>query len=106
MKDTLYIITAPCYRCTRSMLVAVIDGKGIMRDPNQFTQNEIRIAREHHVLITGHYSGTIQDSYYANTCPGCNAFIGKRFLFADYFSAALNGDYDFDEIDLDYGHNT
>lgn len=36
-------------------------------------------------------SKTAEESYKANVCPHCDAFIGEWFIFAHYYCEALYG---------------
>jgi len=61
------------------MKIALIELYG----PERFTDKEIEFARSKGVLIEEKFSGTMQESYLANTCPKCGAFIGQ-FYIHDY----------------------
>jgi hypothetical protein len=70
------IVEAPCYQCGASMKIALVELFG----PDRFTNGEIEFARSQGVLIKEQFSKTIQESYLANTCPKCDAFIGQFFV--------------------------
>ncbi len=100
----IYIIAAACYKCEKDMNVAVIKCGPTSRNgfcgPDRFTEKEIRLAENHKVVIRQQFSFTREESYMANTCLHCSAFIGQHFLFTEYFTAAMCGDYEFTTIDL------
>lgn len=78
-----FIITeAPCWKCGRNMRIAMIK-KGEFSNfygPEEFTQKEIETAKQNGVYIEKQYSKTMHESYYANICNHCKAFIGEFYL--------------------------
>jgi hypothetical protein len=105
MEETMYIITAPCWKCKQEMKVAVIRGDFDKRGatttgPEKFTEREFALAREHGVLIKDQYSATTDENYFANTCGNCNAFVGAFHLFTNYLNPAQLGNYPYDTIQL------
>lgn len=98
------IIEAPCWKCEDMMNVAVIinDIKitNIFRGPEAFSQEEKEIAKKHNVIIRERYSYTRVETYSANTCPHCDTFIGKFYLYEEYFEPAAYGVYKHMLIDL------
>ncbi len=83
----IYIIDAPCYSCEIEMKVALGRHYSIF-GPEEFNIEELKYAKANGVLITNNYSKTAEESYLSNTCPSCNAFIGRFFLFENYFLPA------------------
>lgn len=106
IKEQMYIIAASCWKCKKDMNVAIIESndnkrKGSICGPEVFSSEEIKIAENHNVLIKEHHSYTREESYYANTCPSCNTFIGQFYLFTSYFVPAVQyGDYEYKIIEI------
>lgn len=103
--DQMFIITSSCYKCKEAINVAIIKSEGNNRNhicgPEVFTEEEKRIAKDNSVLIKEHYSFTMKESYHANTCPHCEAFIGQHFLFTNYYISAVQyRDVEYIVIDL------
>jgi hypothetical protein len=99
----MYIVTADCYKCGGNFNLAMIKGdekRNGFCGPEAFTQQEIKLAQNHGVNIQKQNSQTMQESYFANTCPHCNAFTGQHFLFSEYFVSAIEGDFEFITVDL------
>jgi hypothetical protein len=88
----LYIIDTYCYKCNQSMKVALVRNYSTL-GPEEFTQEELRIASDNSVNIKSNYSNTMEEEYLSNTCnnPDCNVFVGKFFLFKDYLVPADTG---------------
>lgn len=87
----MMIITAPCWQCDKDMLVALVgDDNGNMGyGPEDFNQEEIALAKKNGVLLKKIDSKTAEETYLANICPACGAFVGKWFYFANYYTEAL-----------------
>ncbi len=88
----IIIIESPCWKCGRIMRIAM---KKYMSEngfdgPDNFTEKEIEIAKQNGVHIEKRYSRTINDSYNANICNHCKAFIGKNFLFKYFNKDKIN----------------
>ena len=73
------IVEAKCWSCGSPMKIALIELYG----PERFTDKEIEFASSKGVLIEEKFSGTMQKSYLANTCPKCGSFVGQ-FHIDDY----------------------
>lgn len=106
IQKTMYIITAPCWKCEQPNKVALITGdaninNGQVYGPESFTKKESIIAQREGVVIKNHHSGTRKENYSANTCPYCNAFFGQHYLFTDYYCEAEYGALPYEIIKLD-----
>jgi hypothetical protein len=103
IQKQMYIVTAECYKCEKYFNLAMIKGDEKRNDfcgPEGFTEEEKKIALNQGVIIQKRDSKTMQESYFANICPHCNAFVGQHFLFSEYFVSAVGGDYKFILVDL------
>ncbi|MCB9033225.1 MAG: hypothetical protein H6553_05265 [Chitinophagales bacterium] len=107
----LYIAIAPCWKCNESMKLAFI--KGVELDiirkqstaiaPAFFKENELKLAQSKGVIIKDNYSNSINNSYYANTCPNCNDFIGNHYLFTEYVSPTINAnEFEYQKYNLGF----
>lgn len=75
------IVDTHCWKCGNKMKMALIDGCAYSYlGPTDFNKNELRLAAKHGVTIKERYSQTVEDSYLANVCNTCNAFIGDFYL--------------------------
>lgn len=102
----IYIVNTTCYVCEKPMNAVVIHGNpqiknGQVYGPESFTLTEVKLAEEHKVYIKEQYSSVRGESYSANTCPHCGAFVGQHYLFTDIYCAAQFGDCGYISIDLD-----
>jgi hypothetical protein len=95
----MYIIDAPCSKCNSPMKVALIRGDFDKRGettsgPESFNKEEIEIAIAQGALLREQYSNTAEESYIANTCGNCCAFVGNFYQFKDYYHPAEMGEYE------------
>lgn len=100
VKEGMYIVNTTCYKCEKTMNVAIIKRGNDIFGPEAFSGEEKRVAGNNGVIIRDQYSGTRQEHYDANTCPHCNTFIGQYYLFADYFTSALYGECEYKIVDI------
>ena len=89
------IIDASCWSCEKEIQIALIgDLVGNLEGgPEVFTLEEEGLVKQHDVLLKRVQSITANENYLANVCHHCDSFVGKRFLFAHYYTPALYGDY-------------
>lgn len=83
------IVNANCWKCKEEMKIAMIvqNTNHFWRiyEPTDFTKEEIELANSHGANIQIKYSIQAKESYYANVCKRCNAFIGKLRV-RDYYN--------------------
>ena len=87
-KAKMVIVPASCWRCGHEMKVAMIvanNERGIM-SASSFNEKEISIAKSLGANIVKRYSKTVDDSYMANVCKHCNAFVGDFYMHDYYYS--------------------
>lgn len=75
----LNIGTFDCWKCKKPMKVSWITCTSFY-GPEEFSENEIKIAIENGVEIEKVYSKTSNEQYNANICPHCKTFVGKNFI--------------------------
>ena len=81
------IIEGDCWKCNASMKIAVMHSphdqiRGSTHPgPDLFNTEEVDFARSKEVIIKSHHSHTAEETYQANTCGSCDAFVGSHFLF-------------------------
>lgn len=80
----LEVIAVPCWKCKKTMRAARICIGATHVDPESFSVQEKRAARDMGVLLKRQYSHTTKSHYVANTCPGCSGFIGAYHLFENH----------------------
>ena len=87
-----------CYRCGKDMNIAMIEANPSFQiySPADFTKEQIDIANTSGANIKLSYSNQVKESYYANVCRCCNAFIGNFHMHDYYFSPHVK------ELDLGY----
>ena len=98
-KAKMVIIPASCWKCGYEMKVAMIvanNERGI-KSASSFNEKEIGIANSLGANIAKRYSKTVDDSYMANVCKHCNAFIGE-FYMHDYYYASYEKEKDLSYI--------
>lgn len=81
---TLHVVDAPCWKCNRQMKVAILEVEGVCSGPDDFSKDDVALARARGALLKENYSKTVGERYVSNTCPNCGAFVGSFFLH-DYF---------------------
>lgn len=97
-KVKMVTVSTDCWKCGQKMKIAMLvanNGHEILI-PSEFSAEEINIAKSLGANIQKRYSKTVNDSYMANVCEHCNAFIGNFFTHEDFY---LPHD---EEIDLGY----
>ena len=85
----MVIIPATCWRCGGEMKVAMIlanNERGIIT-ASSFNEEEISQANALGANIAKRYSKTVENSYMANVCEHCNAFIGDFYMHDYYYSS-------------------
>ena len=101
------IIETECWKCNSSMKVAIMHSpddfiKGSSHPgPDLFDNEDIDFAKSKEVLIMPHHSKTADDTYLANTCGSCNAFVGGHYLF-DYFCRAEENKIESTDFEVGY----
>lgn len=96
----MMIINAECWQCNKPMLVALSgdDSGNLSGGPEVFSDAEIKLARQHGVLLETVSSKTADQIYLANVCKECGAFVGQFFFFAHYYTPALYGHYPYERV--------
>ena len=81
-KNTRYVRveSSPCYACRRPMRIAEAVCCGASFLPEQLTQEEEALARQHGCILKVCYSKTLDRSYLANVCEHCGRFVGNQHL--------------------------
>lgn len=102
-KKKMLVIDGPCWKCHRTMKIAVIStGIGGILKPSKFTDCDTSFAKSKGVLLKTRYSKTVAGKYTANTCGRCGAFAGDFFLFTEYIAPAGYGDLPEREFDMGF----
>jgi hypothetical protein len=84
-KRVLHVVDASCWKsqCGRPMKIAIGEIEGLILGPEDFTDQELAVARQHGAILKNKYNQTAQKSYLSNTCSHCGAFVGLSYLL-DY----------------------
>lgn len=100
-KGNMLIIIAPCWKCDKNMLVAIVGTEegDFLFGPEKFSELEKKRAEEQGVCLKLVSSKTADETYLANVCKECGAFVGRWFLFTDFFTPALYGDYKYELLE-------
>ena len=87
-KKKLVTVIEPCWKCNRNMRIAMIETNDYRHiyGPADFSENEIAIANKHEANVKKVYSRVVKESYYANVCKCCGAFVGEHYLY-EYFDS-------------------
>ena len=74
----LIVVSAPCWKCHNEMKIAMIVSNNghYIHSPENFTNEEIKMAQMLGVNIQNRYSQTVKGNYWANVCDKCDAFVG------------------------------
>lgn len=96
----MLIINAPCWQCEKDMLIALEgdEAGNLAYGPEAFSDEEQKKATENGVILKEVESQTAGESYLANVCGGCGAFIGQWYFFAHYYTPALYGQYTYKNV--------
>lgn len=76
----LRIVDTTCYRCHREMKIALIVASNRLVAPANFSSEELRVAEKYGVTIRQRYSKDAEETYFANICDKCNAFVGNNYI--------------------------
>lgn len=91
-KTILTIVDGPCWKCGHTMKVAIVEGGmergGSASGPEDFTEQEIKIARSRGAILKTQYSRTQGRRYIANSCGNCGSFAGDFYLWIQYLRPA------------------
>ena len=96
----MMIITAPCWNCDKDMKIALLGNESgdLHSGPENFSKEEISLAEKHGVVLKMVSSKTAEETYLANACRECDAFIGQWFFFAHYYTPALYGQLEYIDV--------
>lgn len=77
----LNVTTTDCWRCNKPMRLAWKEHReyGAV-GPDQFSPEELTLARLAGCRINQRYSATLEERYMANECGRCRAFVGQHYL--------------------------
>lgn len=92
----MVIIHTICWRCGEDMRVAMIFPKNghSPLGATTFNEEDVKIAKKMGANIKMRYSKTAEESYLADVCGHCNAFIGAFYLHEYlYFPHEAESDY-------------
>lgn len=94
------LIEAECYECNKPLLVALVgdDSGNLGYGSEDFSEDEQKLATDNGVLLKMVDSKTAGQTYLANACKSCGAFIGQWLFFAHYYTPALYGHYPYKRI--------
>lgn len=105
-KIKMTIVDGPCWKCSSTMKVAIIEGGmergGSTCGADEFTKQEIEFAKSKGTIIKTHYSKTMHEKYLASTCNKCGAFAGNFYLFTQYLQPASIGELPSETFEIGY----
>lgn len=96
----MMIIMTECWQCDKELKIALLgdDNGNLEGGPEIFSDSDKELATQHGVLLKAVSSKTAQESYLANYCGHCEAFVGQYFFFAHYYTPALYGQYKYERF--------
>lgn len=80
-------IASNCWKCGREMKIAMLftkNGQHVFSAAD-FNDEDIKIANSLGANIKQCYSKTVNESYLANVCKHCNAFVGEFYMHEYYY---------------------
>lgn len=85
-KIKLVTVATTCWKCGKNMKLAMIVAKNRFSrlSPEEFDNREVATAISLGVNIKLRYSRTMHETYLANTCKHCNAFVGSFYMHEYY----------------------
>lgn len=99
--NELMIIHGKCWRCDKSMKVACKEGRSYYCGPEEFTDSERTIAKNHGAIIKKR-NLEWESGVWVNCCPGCGVFVGAGHLCSQYVTKANMGELSFQRIKAGY----
>ena len=79
-------VSSNCWMCRQKMTIAMLATKnGEIFSPADFSKEDIEIATTLGANIKPSYSKTVNESYLANVCKHCNAFVGDHYIHNYYY---------------------
>lgn len=77
------IIHTACWKCHHTMNMAIITDEQKHRYivAHGFSDDDLKLAREYGVTIGPCFSKTLHETYVANICTQCHAFMGNHYLY-------------------------
>lgn len=100
---TLLIAQGRCWRCNSPINVAAIDSEYGVIGPEQFSDEERRIIRQHGVIFKKRFAGSYDKNVWVNACGHCPGFIGPGHLEEQYIDRATAGEYPLQRVTI--GHS-
>lgn len=81
----MVIVPTDCWNCGHEMKIAMLSIKnGDYISATEFNEEDVKIANGLGANIKRRYSKTVNESYLANVCKHCNAFVGDFYMHEYY----------------------
>lgn len=84
-RQYLHVVSGSCWKCDNEMKFALIDQEHATIGPEEFSQEQARIASEHGALLKEKYNRNLRGRYLSNTCPNCNVINLYFYHNYDYW---------------------
>ena len=76
----IHVVEGECWKCNSRMKIAFGFTEGLAHSPEEFSVEELEVARKAGAKLEVSYSHTMNGSYMANICPRCSALTGSFYL--------------------------
>jgi hypothetical protein len=98
----LLVIYGKCWRCQAAITVAAVNDEFMPFGPEEFSEDELRIARSHGVKLRKKFVGFDGREVWVNTCAHCPGFVGPGYLYSQFVTRAWMKEYQYESIHI--GH--
>ena len=98
----LMIVHGKCWACNHPIKVAAIDDDCMPIGPEQFTEDELELTREHGVSLKRQFIKWDNLELWVNACTHCRQFVGPSYLYKEYIGPTSTLAYKFEYFKI--GH--
>jgi hypothetical protein len=98
----LLLIHGKCWACERPIIVAAIDDDCMPIGPEQFTDDEIQIARKYGVSLKKRFIAFDNLEVWVNACTHCPKCVGPSHLDSQYTAVTATHAYKTEQLKIGY----
>jgi len=99
-KRTMIIVKGWCWNCGDDMKVAAIQIPGSTLGPEEFTTEEVKLARSKGVVLQ--HNRIKISNHLVNYCPECQKSTWTQYLFKDFIAPASRNEFASESITIGY----
>ena len=99
-KRSMTIVDGWCWNCGDDMKIAAIQMAGSTLGPEEFTTEEVKLARSKGVILQP--NRTKISTHLANYCPECQKSTWSHYLFKDFIAPASRNEFASESFTVGY----